>query len=209
MPCHRKAAVPLPKTASSNAILLSHSSKTSGGSCFARAPHPQTPNAPEPNNSANLASAVDSTNAHGETTSVTLDYGSRVWETLDRLHEIIAMPRFSRVEIKCIGMTEIAFGDQIGENENLVTRPSTGVPAPARSVPSPHDHPPLAFPACSHPVMVMNGCSAVATISWPRAVRKRHTGFIPLRITAQHFALSQTQFSYHRRACYQGAPVRQ
>ncbi len=31
--------------------------------------------------------------------------------------------------------------------------------------------------------MVMNGCSAVATISWPRAVRRRHTGFTPLRMT--------------------------
>ncbi len=62
---------------------------------------------------------VNSANPHGEARFVTLNDCSGVWETLNRLYELIAMPRFSRIKIKRAGVTEIALGDQISENKNL------------------------------------------------------------------------------------------
>ena len=54
---------------------------------------------------------------------MSLYYGSSIRKALNCLHEFLAMPRFSRIEIKSTGMTEIAFRNQIGKNENLVARP--------------------------------------------------------------------------------------
>src|SRR5258706_15980010 len=59
----------------------------------------------QPGDSTNLTIAIDAANTNGEAVFVAFNYRSGIWKALDRLHEIIAVPRFRRVEIKCAGMT--------------------------------------------------------------------------------------------------------
>ena len=49
-----------------------------------------------------------------------LGYRTSIWKLLDCPHKLSAMPRGSCIEIKRAGMTQIAFRDQIGKDQNLM-----------------------------------------------------------------------------------------
>ncbi len=78
---------------------------------------------PRPVNGTRRGAAIDSFDSDRKATLVALDDCASIGETLDGLHELIAVPLLRRVEVECVGVTQVAFRNQVGEHQNLMARP--------------------------------------------------------------------------------------
>src|SRR5271165_4658269 len=117
---HGNTAIALPKTRKQQSDIAVAQLEDLRRQLFRASTTPPDTHCAQPDDDTYRIIAVDAADAYGKAAFVTLNNRSGVWETLDGLHELIAMPRLRRVEIKRAGMTKIAFGDQIGEDENPV-----------------------------------------------------------------------------------------
>src|SRR5690242_10839202 len=64
-----------------------------------------------PRHGPTFALPIDPTHAHAEATAIALDDCDGVRETLDRVHEVIAVKSIGRVEVERVWVTQVAFAD--------------------------------------------------------------------------------------------------
>jgi hypothetical protein len=60
--------------------------------------------------------AITPCDVYREAVSMARDHCSRIGETLDRLDEIVAVPRGRRVEVEGSGMAQVALCKQVGQD---------------------------------------------------------------------------------------------
>src|ERR1043165_3957791 len=113
----RESAAPLPQTGEQQCNVAIRQLENLRGhkllSCRA-SPYAQFPH---PNHRSNGPVPIDPSDSHRKTIPMTLYHSACVREALDGLHELVAMPRGGRVEIKRIGMANVSFGDEIGKHQ--------------------------------------------------------------------------------------------